>query len=120
MPKSRVCSIYDAIGSHENVLFFSVRKLKNCSTHKDYYDLRILGKWLALEREKSMRCKGNYNNGNRRKGERQGVRKYRIEEERGRKGGRERKVPELRVTLWEVLINKNIKEILEERIQQGF
>ena len=54
MPKSRVCSIYDATGSHENILFFSVRKLKYCSTQKDYYDLRILGKWLALERGKSI------------------------------------------------------------------
>ena len=53
MPKSRVCSIYDAIGSHENVLFFSVRKLKNWSTHKDYYDLRIRGKWLALEKKRA-------------------------------------------------------------------
>lgn len=93
MPKSRVCSICDATGSHENILSFSVRKLKYYSTQKDYYDLRILGKWVALERGKIMSCQSNYSNGNRRKGERRGVRKYRIAASKGKKRRKRKKGP---------------------------
>lgn len=40
-----------------------------------------------------MPCKGNYSNGNRRKGERQGVRKYRIAARKGKKRRKRKKGP---------------------------